>query len=62
MQWVIEKWVKEFRKGRKKMAVLSLPSVRDMYGHELIKERSRIVDVGYRVDILTYMCYQLLVD
>ncbi|MGE5403273.1 MAG: PadR family transcriptional regulator [Candidatus Doudnabacteria bacterium] len=44
MQSELEKWLKELRKGSTKLAMLSLLSVRDMYGYELTKELGQITD------------------
>lgn len=44
MQSELEKWLKELRKGSTKLAMLSLLSVRDMYGYELTRELSLMTD------------------
>ncbi len=44
MQSELEKWLKELRKGSTKLAMLSLLSLRDMYGYELTRELSQITD------------------
>jgi PadR family transcriptional regulator PadR len=44
MQSEIEKWIKELRKGSTRLAMLSLLSVRDMYGYELTHEMNRLTD------------------
>ncbi len=44
MQSELEKWIKELRKGSTRLAMLSLLSVRDMYGYELTHELNRLTD------------------